>query len=238
MNTYYEKSPVRVPVRLVDGQWEYFYGWPVPVREGVVADLIVERSSITDPEFLKATRRREEHKLLDEGATLLVVLAAKDGADISDEHQNLFVRIDSGSLSNEYFWTPRPAGTRFIGVQVGPPSAIFSRQRPGVGGGVWLQLEGVRPKGVVVSSVILPDLVSATPVDSLNHAFTKLSEVFEPWRKSHTGNIYTRVLYQEANGKWYPLQRLRSAAEATEEHALIKARGLEFMSKFSPEPSL
>jgi hypothetical protein len=56
----------------------------------------------------------------------------------------------------------------------------------------------------------LPHSISAEPVATLNHAYTKLSEVFETWRISHTGNIYTRVLYHERNGNWYPLDTLRN----------------------------
>ena len=69
----------------------------------------------------------------------------------------------------------------------------------------------------------VPQPVSVQPLESLNHAFTKLSELYEPWRQSHTGNVYTRVLFQETNGKWYPLEVLRKAATARDEHALIKA---------------
>ena len=34
--------------------------------------------------------------------------------------------------------------------------------------------------------------------------------VFEPWRKSHTGNIYGRIFYKEKNSKWYPIDVLRN----------------------------
>jgi hypothetical protein len=43
---------------------------------------------------------------------------------------------------------------------------------------------------------------------SLNHAFTLISEVFEPSRKAHTGNVFRRGYYEEA-GRWQPLEFLR-----------------------------
>jgi hypothetical protein len=54
----------------------------------------------------------------------------------------------------------------------------------------------------------------------LNHAYTKLSEVFETWRIAHTGNIYYRMLYRERNGIWYPLDILRNAALVNQEQEI------------------
>jgi len=89
-------------------------------------------------------------------------------------------------------------------------------------GGVWLHLQGSEPKGISTSSVKVPDEISKEPLESLNYAFTRLSEKYEPWRKSHTGNIYERFLYKEKNGRWYPLDVLRNAAIAKDEHQLIR----------------
>jgi hypothetical protein len=88
-----------------------------------------------------------------------------------------------------------------------------------------------------VSSVVLPfSLPGAFAGEpgrnsfaSLNHVLTALSELFEPWRISHSGNIYKQVLFPGADGKWYPLDRLRRVAEAREEDALINRRWQELM---------
>lgn len=232
---YYPKTPVRVPVRMVNGQWEFFYGGNVPVREGTFGELLIQKERITDPKFLRALRKRSEHLLLDEGTALMVALSARDQSKLDERYKALLQEISPEHLSNEYYWTSRPAGTRFVSVVIGPPLEGFPGYRRQQPGGVWLQLEGAQPKGLLVSSVELPEAVSEEPCQSLNHAFTLLSEVFEPWRQSHTGNVYQRMLYQESNGKWYPLERLRRAAEATEEHALIKQRWDELVSLFSQE---
>lgn len=232
LNNYFQRTPTRIPVRLVDGSWEFFYGGAVPVRDGTIGELIIAKESIFDPKFLRSLRKRSEYRVLDEGTELMVALSVRDGQSVPESLMKLLREIQPGELSNEYFWVPRPNCTRFAPIVVGPPGSSFARQRPAKPGGVWLQLEGMQPKGVVVSSVELPKEITSDSFDSFNHAFTKLSEVFEPWRRSHTGNIYTRVLYRESNRKWYPLERLRSAAEATEEHALIKQRWSEFISLF------
>ena len=234
MSDYFTKpTPIRVPVRLVNGQWEFFYGGAVPAKDGAIGDLILQKESLTDREFLRALRKRTEHRILEAGTALMVALSVRESAQLPKALQDELRQIESKQLSDEYYATGRPGGTRFVRITVGKPSESFSRRRPGEPGGVLLQLEGTIPKGVVVSSVCLPPCVEEKPLDSLNHAFTRLSEAFESWRLSHTGNIYERVLYQEKNGKWYPLDRLRRAAEATEEHELIRERWSQLMSLFS-----
>jgi hypothetical protein len=50
--------------------------------------------------------------------------------------------------------------------------------------------------------------------DSLNHAFTLISEAFETKRRSHSGNVFERVYTQVTAGKWQALDELRSEAIA------------------------
>lgn len=68
--------------------------------------------------------------------------------------------------------------------------------------------------------VVLPKVGALNQAESLNHAFTLLSEEFEPWRKAHTGSIYQRVFYKDGE-LWYPLSTLRRRTVGGAEHALI-----------------
>ena len=43
MTSPFLKSTIRIPVRLVDGRWEFFYGGGVPVRTGATGDLVIEK---------------------------------------------------------------------------------------------------------------------------------------------------------------------------------------------------
>jgi hypothetical protein len=81
----------------------------------------------------------------------------------------------------------------------------------------------MEPRSIESGSVQLPDVEEALPptADSLNHAFTLLSRVFEPWRKAHTGSIYERVFYRESNDTWYPLKFLRDRTMVEAERAVI-----------------
>src|SRR3546814_19856302 len=56
---------------------------------------------------------------------------------------------------------------------------------------------------------------------SLNHAFTLLSQKYETHRISNTGNVYTRIFYQERNGRWYPLKDLRTGVQVQAERKVM-----------------
>jgi hypothetical protein len=70
----------------------------------------------------------------------------------------------------------------------------------------------------------LPSL--KTKARSLNEAYTKLSEKFEPHRRGHGGNVFQKVLYlPPGQHNWQPLDELRLAKQ------------IEFQKKlFSPPP--
>jgi hypothetical protein len=233
MTSPFDTPKLRIPVKLVQGQWEYFYGGGVPVAEGTIGDLVVERAAVTDRDFLGALRRPSVHRVLNEGTNLMVALTIRTPLD--QQLQAHLRELRPEERAAEYYESVRPAQTRFVQITIGAPTAAaFKRLGREDAGGVWLHFEGTQPKGVSVSSVQLPNVVQPGNVDSLNHAFSCLSTVFEPWRKSHTGNVYTRVLYQERNSKWYPLETLRRAAEAAEEQTLIRERWAEIAQALLP----
>jgi len=224
MKNIYDHDPVRIPVKLADGNWEYFYGGMLPIKAGAVGDLIIDKSAIADKKFLEQLKQPSRHKILDESTELLVALTIKKTTVLPFElHKYLESTGQQGpSLGDAYYSILRSPDTRFVRVTISGPTEQQKRKKPEDRGGVWLHLEGMQPKGIVSSTVQLPEQVSAAPAESLNHAFTLLSEKYEPWRKSHTGNIYDRVLYQEKNTKWYPLNLLRNSAIAQDEHQFIR----------------
>ncbi len=128
------------------------------------------------------------------------------------------------ALPADYYHSLRAGNTQFLQVTIGGPTAAQLARDPATTGGVWLEYLGLQPKAITTSTVQVPKEVSAEALDSLNFAFTRLSECYEPWRKSHTGSIYTRFLYQERNNKWYPLEVLRNGPEAQNEQTLIQEK--------------
>lgn len=229
----YSWNPIRVPVKLVDGHLEYFYGGLLPVKNGTVGDLLVSKDAIDDKEFLATLQRKSAHKILDSDTELLVALTIKQASALDANLVRHLLPNDGKQipLGDTYYYTERSPQTKFVRIKIVGPTERQKKTDPKEKGGVWLHLEGLLAKGITTSTVKIPDEVSTTPADSLNHAFTLLSEKYEPWRKSHTGNIYDRILYKEKSGKWYPLDVLRSAAIAKDEHELIREQWVKISEK-------
>ncbi len=235
MNDYYEQKSVRVTVIYVDGKWEYFYGGYVPVRDGTVDDLLLDESAITEKGFVKKINRRSRHKILDQGSEIMVALTIKNKSDIDE---SLRKHLITKSLVELQLAVPRypvrlSPHTQFVKVTVGEPAQKQMDIDEDESGGVWLDVQGLQPRGVISSLINLPDCVSSEPATSLNHAFTLLSIKYEPWRKSHTGNIYARIFYKEKNKKWYPLEILRNAAIVKDENLLIRQQWIDIAGKLN-----
>ena len=120
-----------------------------------------------------------------------------------------------------------------VKVSIGVPTDQQAKKFGTKSGGLWLLTEGPKAVGLQSTRIVLPEVVSRDPVNSLNHAFTKLSETYEPWRISHTGNVYQRLLYKETNGMWYPLDFLRNAALAKKEQEIASQLWQDFMERMS-----
>jgi len=218
---------IRVPVRLVDGHWELQYGGAVKVKEGAIGELHIDRMNFNDTAFLKALTERRRVQVLPEGTELRVALTIKEGLDSSLRPHLLAYDATPHDhtikISDE---------TRFVSIGLaGSTKAQELRQVDG--SGLWLILEGMEPRGIESGVVALPKTHGLEAVDSLNYAFTRLSEVFEPWRKAHTGSIYERVFYREPNNRWYALKDLRDRALASAERQLIKDLWSSVAAEFS-----
>lgn len=208
------KKTVRVPVTWVNGHWELLYGGVVPAKEGALAELRLESSEIEDAQFLKAMSKRTNVKILDEGVELRVALTIKGALD-ADKSKYL---LDHDATKHGY--TAKISATsRFVSIWLGSPNSA-QQKRNETRGGLWLSLEGMEPRDLEASTIQLPNVAGLEKAESLNHAFTLLSEQFETWRQAHTGSIYERVFYQEGRW-WYPLGDLRNRAVVSAERALI-----------------
>lgn len=232
---------LRIPVKFIDGQWEFFHGGPVPLLDGAEAELLVDRKSISDKSFIKMMDRTEKHKVLDQGTALLVGLTIKPDKPPSKELKPLLIDFyvsQSRTSRGDKMCDVRNAAysqiNAFVEVRLAEPSDKQLRLFETGVGGLWLVTEGFKATGLTSTTIRLDDKISTERVASLNHALTKLSETFETWRISHTGNIYTRVFYQEKNRNWYPLDVLRNAALDKNEQHIAKELWDTFLAKMSP----
>lgn len=208
---------VTVPVKRVGDTWEFFYGGDVPVKEGTLGVLTFSLERIADEKFRERVTTEKTFKVLDEGAALLVALSdrSKQGGQI-------------GPWPKPYPLAVPPGTTRWETVVIGPPREK-SAKRPEPGqqellperGGLWLKLKGLEKCELLTSTVLMPKGFQEPTAISLNHAFTLLSREYEKHRISNTGNVYTRVFYQDRDQCWYPLDDLRRGVQAKAERTLL-----------------
>ncbi|SFL57339.1 hypothetical protein [Shimia aestuarii] len=227
----------RLPIRFVDGAFEMEFGGAVPVADGAECELIISEDKISDPALLKSLRSKKAIRILEKGTKLIAMLSGSRPEEVTDELRQATLPADFASRSlGKWFerWERRSALRNFVEVEIGPADDR-QRQLPDMeSGGLWLTVQGWRAVGLESSQIILPECVSSEPATSLNHAYTLLSEAYEPWRISHTGNIYEQVLYQEGNGKWYPLEFLRDETELEEGQTIAKAHWERFLRDMKP----
>lgn len=206
-------AKVTLPVKRVGERWEFFYGGDVPVKEGTLGELTVNADRITDERFRQRVTQELSVKILDEGTELLVALSDRD---------------TNGRLSGD--WPdPRPlkvppGTTRFVRVWLGPARKRAEEpalDAPPEPGGLWLKLKGLERCELHGSTVRMPAGFDPPHAISLNHAFTRLSQAHEKHRISNTGNVYTRVFYQDRDKRWYPLDDLRTGVQAAGERELL-----------------
>lgn len=227
---------VTVPVKRVGDSWEFFYGGDVPVKDGTLGELSFRVNAIADETFRQRVTSETRFKVLDEGTTLLVALSDRDRPN-----PNPYAGFDA-----KHFPQSIPPGTtRWETVHLGTPKKkekslnravqqeLFSET-----GGLWLKLKGLEKCELVSSSIVMPKGFKPTSATSLNHAFTLLSQKYEKHRISHTGNVYTRVFYQDRDTCWYPLDDLRRGVQANVERKLVHElwSQVEQLLGWRPEP--
>ena len=174
--------------------------------------MTIESSQIIDKKFLDMLNREVTVQVFEENASLLVAL--------SDPQRSL---PWTNEISQKQVYELPPGTTRLERVLLGPPKKTNIGQGSliEIKGGLWLKQKGLEKSEIITSTVLLTGDLVGTNAISLNHAFTQLSEKFETHRISHTGNIYTRILYQEADKRWYPLARMRDGFRADAEETLM-----------------
>jgi hypothetical protein len=151
------------------------------VKDGANAELVIPRGLIADRTFLDEMLRSAYHKVLDEGARLLIGLTVKPEAppqerlkDCHNRHHESPRKIVTGIVEPGHRYDPY-----FVEAQLGGPTDRQARTFGSGQGGLWLMTKGIEAVGLASTTVKLPAEVSAKPVASLNHAYTKLSEEFE-----------------------------------------------------------
>ncbi len=145
------------------------------------ADLLIGINSITDKSLVDWAMNERVVNILPVESRLLFVLSPRQLPE------NIQYKLSVEEKK------PRLLGKSFVMVQLKAPLS--------------LRIRGARGSLDDVSCYI--EAIKET-VPSINQAYTRLSEFYEPWRKSHTGNAFNLVYYFDTTVlAWYPLSTLR-----------------------------
>ena len=180
--------------------------------------MTIDTSTIHDDAFLRRVTTEATFGILEENTPLLVALSDRS------RHGG---RVGPWPPDKEHPLSLPLGTTRLARIALGPPKLKASAdanarqlQIPETGG-LWLRLKGLEKCELLSSTILMPDGFPEPTAISLNHAFTLLSREYEKHRISNTGNVYTRVFYQDRDKCWYPLDDLRRGVQVKAERALL-----------------
>ncbi|WGV15998.1 hypothetical protein [Fuscovulum ytuae] len=227
---------LRITMKFIDGHWEMRSGGQVPVRNGTTAEMIVPQKAIADKRFIESMRQPDLLQILPEASTLYAYVVIKKENQPSDALMSKLIRWPQvrERVALKFLDNWSTGELCLFPVKLGPQNSKTPMRNSPQAGGLWLRIRGRDASGLVSSQICLPEEVTTRKVYSLNTAFTRLSETYEPWRDSHTGNVYERFLYEETDEKLYPLDLFRDQALAQQEQKIAYALWKNFLVKTAP----
>jgi len=180
-------STARLPVKLTDGVWTLFDGTALPkMKADTIAELLISPWNIID--------KAERERLLKEHDVEFLAAGASVWARVKENGVPSILTLD---FKTKRVW-PNGSGN-FVEIKL--VSAVG------------LVIRGDGRASLTDCTCGIPALPEQECA-SINEAYTRISEAFEPSRRSHTGNIFNCVFY--ANGNLlYPLRHLRDAKLST-----------------------
>lgn len=191
---------VVVPVTIRDSQIVPFYGGEMPkLREGAVMDLVTEEAAFLDRSELKRFNKDDVREILPTGTEMYAVIARRD-----QQFHKVAEKIDA---------FPPPGGETVL--------IPFKLSEP-----LRLHLRGTR-RAELLSCLCDLEIEGEESPASVNQAYSRLSEIYESWRRSHTGNVFTKVYFRLAGmNAARPLEELRIACQAEAEKLLFYQSGV------------
>ncbi len=190
-----DKATVVVRVKVENGEIREFYGRKLSLKEGTVGELIVPRFAISDPKMKGDLANKKDMEIIPKDTKLLINMVPPE-KDIEETKKKYL--IDTNTIKTSF----GAVSKGFLVESIVETPLI-------------LQLRGTKKARLLECKCWLPALEKEAR--SLNHAYTLLSEYYEVDRLSHTGNVFTKVLFQDKDGAWKPLDELRMKYETEDE---------------------
>ena len=180
---------VSVPVKVVDGRPQYFYGDSFPLlRDGAIGELILRRSAVLDPGTVRKLMTTDRVLFQPKGSTLRV--------EVNTKTPDLRVK----PITSEEF-IPLLTGNGFVDV-------VLKED-------LFLTLRATKKATLRPCRVRIP--VLGVVSRSLNESYSRIAQELEPWRRSSSGNVFRKMFYwssrESGRNMWQPLDRLRFRLE-------------------------
>lgn len=191
---------VVIPVRVRDGKLVPFYGGDMPkLREGWVMDVVTEADAFEDTTEIGRFDLQNEVVIVKAQTELFAVISTRRHDGQKQPPRAPKLQADP----------PLPSEAILV------PFVIKEDLK--------LRLRGTRPAELVPCRCDVPVPEIEAP-ESVNQAYTRLSEYYEPWRRSHTGNVFEKVYWRQGE-RAVQVDKLRKSATADFEGKLFHASG-------------
>jgi hypothetical protein len=188
---------VKIPVKIVKGQVQFFYAGSLSEFVGdSIGDLVIPAHAIKNKEKLKALTSEKLVAAQPADTRLLVSLRLPTPRSPDKRKQEYLNHVS------------KTCGIpQFHGREVFADFIIREL--------LMIHLRGTK------DATLDPCRCEIGFLDrdarSVNHVYTLLSTEFETQRISHTGNVFQKVYYRDEAGSWVPLDELRRKLEARQE---------------------
>ena len=174
---------VSIPIRVVDGKIKTFGKTDLPELADCIGDLVVPAFAVKNTDDLEWLTRSHVRMLFDKDTTLLCRVSGRQMPRELVKECRTEVVPNSG------------APGAFVEVVLEEP--------------LFLCFHGTKKAKLDPAKCIVPTLGRLT-VSSLNEAYRRISEKFEPGRRSAGGNVFRSCYYFDLErNQWRPIGELR-----------------------------
>jgi hypothetical protein len=177
---------VCIPVRIQDGKLLFCYdNQEVIIAEDVEFSINIRKSYLHSRSILDYLKQKEKNIFFKKGEVLLAKLFPTCLGQINDKDKKYLYDVvkDCKDLVSPSY------------VEIELLEDLF------------LQFKGSEKPKLTSCKCKIPYL--SKEVISLNHAYTTISTEFEKSRKSHTGNVFDKILYKNEHKRWHTIRSLR-----------------------------
>lgn len=191
-------SQVTIPARVgPDGTLHFYYGGPMPrLKPGAIVDVVADEYALESSLHLGLLKQGETCEMFPAGTSLLVCIG-----DFKPYGNVEGLPVDSMLPVPMELRASEKVGSLVLAVEL-------ILQNP-----LLLGVHAGKPETLRPCHCSIPAL--GRMATSVNQAYTLISEEYEPWRMSHTGNVFEKVYFLHGEtSKWLPLKDRRWALNA------------------------